>query len=225
MKKNKLTKKLIIATIIWLILLGAAGSAYFWLNSDIQYYESEAKKKSSQFQSNLVQLGEIAKNIKQSEEASKLYNEYANSANNNKEEFRRNTLVRKLGEITNELGTVKMSFKMEEFKPYPTIEGNDDIQIEGSLVTIKFSALTDVDAIKILKKIPEKLNGTVYYKSFDMKKINEIDSNILLSISNGNEVFLVNGNLVFDWISVRVTPESEKSEEDAAQPPEGAPNV
>ena len=204
MKKKNLIKKLIITSIVWLIINCVAAGVYFWLDSDIEYMQQETQQKIIAKTLSRNEIETITKNIKNSEIAAASFIEFTKSDDNNKNSFRRNELIRKLGEITSELRAVKVSFTMTPFVQYTNIPSSDKVDIVYSQVAIKYEALTDITAFKILKLLSEKLNGNIYFKKFDITKKGEIDSDVLLKISNGEIPSLVDGNIEFDWISIRL---------------------
>ena len=67
MKKKNLTRKLVMASIIWLVLISITGGVYFWLVSDIEYLTTESTQKKAAYEINKTELESIAKNIKSSE--------------------------------------------------------------------------------------------------------------------------------------------------------------
>jgi hypothetical protein len=133
-----------------------------------------------------------------------LFADFANSDDNKKDSFRKNAIIKNLGEITNELRAIELRLDMKPFEPYPNVKTSDKVEVVYSKVKIDYKALTDITAFKILKLISEKLKGTVYYKGFTLKKNGEIDSDVLLRISEGNFPNLVQGEIEFDWISIRM---------------------
>lgn len=225
MKKKLLTKKLIIAAISWLLVISAGAAAYVWLTDQIEFYESETVNKNSSYEANLTKQESIAKNIKQSEDAEKLYDTYAVSTTNDKDEYRKNSLVRALSDITNELQTIKVAFKKGEADKYPPIPSIDGVEVTYSTVSVDFDALTDIAAFEILGLLQQKLAGKVYVKEFSIEKIKDIDSSILLEISNGKVPYLVKGKIKFDWIQVLVEPLPTISEQpaDVQNPEQVAP--
>lgn len=206
MKKKVLTRKLIIASIAWLLLIGVGVGAYFWLSDELEFYERETINNTSSLQANITQQESTAKNIKQSENANKLYEEYAFSTENDKNQYRENALVRTLSDITKELGTVRVSFIAKSFDKYPTIPGIDGVEVTYNPIIMKFEALSDIAAFQVLALLKERLSGKIYIKEFSIEKIKDIDSSILLEISNGKMPYLVKGNMQFDWIQIRVEP-------------------
>ena len=222
-KKKNLTRKLIIASIIWLLLICATGGAYFWLDSDIAFLTQETQQKKSTYESNKTELESIAKNIKSSETAHARFIDFSNSDDSNKDLFRQKALIKKLSEISNELRAVKLSYNRQftPFAQYKPLPGTDKVDVIYSPVTIQFSALTDVTAFKILKLLSEKLNGTVYFKKFTIEKKGEIDKDVLLKLSDGDIPMLVDGEIQFDWISIRL--KDLPPETTPAAAPSGAP--
>ena len=171
MKKKLLTKKLIIAAIIWLLLICGAFAAYFWLAGEIEYYETETIKNNTQYSANLIKQEDIAKNITQAEKAIWSYDNYVASAANDKNEYRKNALVRTLGDISRDLQTVKISFIMKSFENYSAIQAIDGIEVTFSPVTMKYQALTDVAALGILEEMRKRLSGKIYFKKFTANKV------------------------------------------------------
>ncbi len=205
MKKKSLTRKLILAAIVWLIIICASGGVYFYLDAEITSLEDTSRKDNSVLKQNDVELEDVAKNIQNSETAFKMFVDFSGSEDNNRNLFRKNILNRKLGEIVKEMqGAVKLTFKMEPFSAYTTIPSTKNVEIVSSKVIIGFGALTDIDAFKVIELIQEKLNGTVYFKKLEITKVQEIDSAVLLDTSNGNHPSLVNGSAEFEWISIRL---------------------
>lgn len=211
MKKKNLTKRLIIASVVWILLLLAATGAYLWLDSDIETLRDQTSKAKSKLIDSDIEYEKTAKNIQNEEIAHKLFLDFEQSEDSDKSLFRRNILIRKLGEITNELGSIKVSFKMSPFSAYSPIPKTKNVEVMASHVTMEYAALNDVEVFKLMSKIREKISGTVYFKKLEMEKVGEIDSKVLLDISNTDIPHLVRGVIEFDWIAIKL-----KEDEQAA---------
>jgi hypothetical protein len=204
-KKKNLTRKLIITSILWLVLICVAVGAYIWLDDDIVYLTDATTQEKGQLIVKKQELESIAKNIKNSQLAIIRFVDFAKSDDNKKDFFRKNAVTRSLGDITRELRAVQIKLSPPSlFQEYPNLPSTEKVRVLYSQVKIEYEALTDITAFKILKLISEKLNGTVYYKKFTIEKISDIDSEVLLKISEGNFPSLVRGTIEFDWISIRL---------------------
>lgn len=100
----------------------------------------------------------------------------------------------------------KLEYSPDEKVEIPSLANATNSFIVRKDALLKFKAISDLHAYSFVNALAKEMPGIIQYKSFKINKTGEIDAEALSKLSLGQEVALVDAEVLFNWYGMQPNP-------------------
>ena len=200
---QKAAKVALIKTVILLaIVLAFLAAINFAVSMQISSAEEDLAKMNAQVMQVKSKLSEIKIEQKVREEANRFYANYEISDSAEPENFTRDKARANIASMRKRFGLNSIQLSNTGFKEVKTDLATARSIALASYATIRFTAAYDVPIYDMVASVEDTLPGIVSVSSVKIKRIGSANDMVMESITKGNEVNLISGEISFNWFGV-----------------------
>lgn len=100
----------------------------------------------------------------------------------------------------------KLEYSPDEKVEIPSLANATNSFIVRKDALLRFKAISDLHAYSFVNALAKEMPGVIQYKSFKINKTGELDSDALSKLSLGQEVALVDVEILFNWYGMQPNP-------------------
>jgi len=224
MKFEKLRQSLIKTSIVCSAILLVVAIAYYLISMKSDSLAEKVASLKAQKTGNETQYGVIEKQIADANEAKLYYESFKNSQNADPQNFRRDFAKVLLAQLKEKVGIVNLKFTMSQFEKLKGEYDKKYVAAFSSVMTIQFSANSDVDAYNLIKEICASFPGDVEIEEYKISRLAQIDNGLLIATSESGHVDgLVGGEVTLKWRGIQDNPDSKQGKTPAPAVTPGNP--
>lgn len=210
MRYNSLKKQTIIHTaIIALIILAAIGGYLIVLSFEDSYNQelSSVTRELTRINSQSLTLDN---RVAMAQRSLKLYQSIQSSGGDSSNNINRRWAKEKLDTLKDRYRLGKLTLKMTPLEELTNKRFKRTAAITmHTEVTLQFSGLTDSHLFSFIEAIKQEFSGYIRIDSLRISRKSEISNDTLRSISKGVIPDIVDGEVMFHWLSLKSAKEGE----------------
>lgn len=202
MKHQQVIKQLLKSVAISVAIILVFGFLYWFVLDYKDEIEKDIQVKNGDLIASKTRYAATDKRVNDVNEAYKYYVEFSRSRDSQSTNFRRENANKILARIGDELAIEQLLLAMGQFKELEPPYKRDNVSLYNSDVTVQFVAFEDVTSYNLLRKIEDNFPGNIIIDKFRFQR-ERFAEDLLIELSEGKKVGLVNGDISFRWRGVQ----------------------